>query len=144
MNRHLAQLKTLSLYEWRLLLTSMLLLPLTALSLHLFGLKRTRTFMSRFVHAESATDLPEANSLKEAKVVARMVSVAAHHGIYRANCLKQSLAVWWLLQLRGIHADLRIGVNKDEEQLHAHSWVELVGEILIGGENADKQYVTIM
>ena len=35
-------------------------------------------------------------------------------------------------------------LNKDEEQLHAHSWVELVGEILIGGENADKQYVTIM
>ena len=144
MNRHFAQLKTLSWSEWRLLLTSMLLLPLTALALHLFGFKRTQNFMSRFVHADRSVDFPEVNSLQEAKLVAHIVRVAAGHGIYRANCLKQSLVLWWLLQRRGIRADLRIGVQKIDGSLYAHSWVELNGSILLDSEEIVQQYSTMV
>ncbi len=58
-----------------------------------------------------------------------MVQIAARRGLYRANCLQQSLCLWWILQRQGISTDLRIGVRKGE-QLDAHAWVEYRGTVL--------------
>lgn len=139
--QRLARLKALSFYEWRLLLASMLLLPLAALVLDLFGFKRTQTFMSRFVRAERGTDFPEVNTLQEARGVARMVSVAAGNGLYRANCLKQSLVLWWLLARLGISSEIQIGVNREEaEAINAHAWVECGGQALIDPEYIRQQF----
>lgn len=128
MHRRLAQLKLLSWYEWRLLLTAMILLPLTTLALHLFSFKRTQSFLSRFVHTDRGMGLPEGGDLQKARVIARMVAIAANHGIYRANCLKQSLVTCWLLARHGILSEIKIGVNKEGTgSLKAHAWVELGG-----------------
>jgi len=77
MKRRLSQLKALSLHEWRLFLASMLLLPLSALALHLSGFKSTQKTMSRFLPVVRGKDVSEGNTLAGAGVVARMVSVAA-------------------------------------------------------------------
>ena len=129
------QLKTLSLLEWQLLVTSAILLPLTALWLHLFGLKRTQQFMKYFTPAAPKTSPRKEEELRYGQMVARMVSVAANHGLYRANCLKKSLVLCWLLKRKGIKADLHIGVQKKGELLDAHSWVEISGNVLIDDEN---------
>lgn len=142
MKKRFAQLKVLSWYEWQLLLTAMLLLPLTALALHLSGFKSTQKIMSRFLPPEPGGNLPEARHLSEARVVARMVSVAARHGIYRANCLKQSLVLWWLLGRRGISSEIKIGVNKEGAgPLNAHAWVECGGQALNDSEDVRQRFL---
>ncbi len=143
MNKRVAQLKALSWYEWQLLLTAMLLLPLTALALRLFGFKRTQTFMSRFVHADRGMNLPKGCGLQEVRGIARMVGVAARHGFYRANCLKQSLVLWWLLTRRGILSEIKIGVNRaGAGTLNAHAWVECGGHPLSDSEDVRQQFST--
>jgi len=122
-----AKLKTLSLLEWQLLITSAILLPLTALGLHLIGLKRTHRFMKYFTSATPKTSLLEEQKLQDGRIIARMVEVAANHGLYQANCLKKSLVLWWLLKRKGITTELKIGVGKDGDDFCAHAWVELNG-----------------
>ncbi len=143
-NKRFDQLKTLSLLEWQLLVTSVILLPLTALGLHLFGLKRTQQFMKYFTPAAPKTSPRKEEELKYGQLVARMVSVAANHGLYRANCLKKSLVLWWLLKRKGIEANLHIGVQKNGELLDAHSWVEINGNVLIGDENTIQDFYILM
>lgn len=141
MKQHLAQLKTLSLYEWRLLLSSTFLLPISALLLRLIGFKRTQKIMSRFLPSKPGVTISEINNLAGARVVARMVTVAARHGIYRSNCLKQSLVLWWLLGRRGIQSEIKIGVNRDgPKPLNAHAWVECSGQALNDTEDVQQRF----
>lgn len=67
------------------------------------------------------------NRISDAKGTARLVRLAARHGLYHPSCLEQSLAILWLLRREGIAAELRIGVRKEAGQLLAHAWVECLG-----------------
>jgi hypothetical protein len=73
---------------------------------------------------------PTTATADTAQRLARLVSIAANHGPYRATCLRQSLALWWLLRRRRIPAELRIGVRKEQGELQAHAWVEHNGQAL--------------
>lgn len=138
------QLKTLSLLEWQLLIASAILLPLTALGLHLFGLKHTQRFMQHFTPNTPTASLREEQKLQDGLIVARMVSAAANHGVYRANCLQKSLVLCWLLHRRGIKADLRIGVKKENHDLNAHSWAEINGIALVDNKNTTNEFYTLV
>jgi hypothetical protein len=142
-NVKIAKLKDLSLNEWQVLLSSMFLLPTIALTLRLKGYKWTRALLQKRIpeRGKSSTDdLSSDSQLQTAKSVARMVSVAAGHGPYRANCLKRSLATWWLLQRRGIAAELNIGVNTDPGDFNAHAWVEFMGNTLVENDDVRQRY----
>ena len=143
----LTKLKAFSAQEWQVLLTSLVLLPSIALALRLKGFKWTRAFLQKRIpeRNESPPDTESSsleNSLLIAQSIARMVSAAANHGPYRANCLKRSLATWWLLQRRGITAELNIGVNKDAGDFNAHAWVEYMGNTLIEADDVTDRYST--
>jgi hypothetical protein len=138
MKKRINQLRALSFEEWRLLLASLVLLPLTGLMLRIIGFKKTRSFLTKLVPAKSNSTTPEAEQLLYAKCVAHMVNVAANHGLYRANCLKKSLVTWRLLARKGIESDLKIGVKTDSDDFQAHSWVECHGHSL--GEPANINY----
>ena len=145
--RALNQLKALSVGEWQVLLTSLLLLPSIALALRFKGFKWTRGFLQKRI-PKTAGSPPDGetsnlqNTLPAAQSVARMVSAAANHGLYRANCLKRSLATWWLLQRRGIRAELNIGVNKDDGDFSAHAWVEYMGKTLVEADDVTERFST--
>jgi len=125
MKKRIEQLKALSLEEWRLLLSAMSLLPIVALSLRMRGFKRTQKFIRRFIPKESALAEPGVAEMEKARGIARMVAVAAGHGAYRANCLKQSLVLWWMLARRGIKSEVVFGIQKEAvEKFNAHAWVE--------------------
>lgn len=138
--KRLKQLHELALSEWRVLLLSMLLLPLIALSLRVKGLKWTRDMLANRVPSGHKTTITKSEQLRRAQSVARMVSVAANHGLYRTNCLKISLLSWWLLQRQGITTSLVIGVNKDNGDLNAHAWVEYQGTVLTDKDNVGEQF----
>ena len=125
------QLLELSAVEWRALMTSVLLLPLAALSLQWFGFNKTRSVAARFTNKTPLNQLSDKERLIFARQAARMVGVAANYGPYRANCLKRSLVLWALLAKNGIVADLKIGVDNSTAVLRAHAWVEFEGMALI-------------
>ena len=130
----------LDLAPWeRLLLVGLvLLLPAIGAALHLLDFKRTRDLLARFAHSSEAPLAAEGAAMADtAHRIARLVGIAANHGPYRATCLRQSLALWWLLRRRGIPAELRIGVRKEGGALEAHGWVEHQGQAL-----DDRQGVT--
>ena len=143
MKRRLKQLKALSAEERKILLSSSLLLPAVAAVLHLKGYKWTRAFLQQRIPAgnkpPAKNETPQ-DTLQTANGVARMVDIAARHGLYRANCLKRSLVTWWLLQRRGIAAELNIGVNKDDGDFNAHAWVEYGGCTLVEADNVTEKY----
>ena len=69
--------------------------------------------------------------------------MAASQGPCRANCLKQSLALWWLLRLTGIESALRIGVRKGPVGVEAHAWIECRGPPLNDREDVSIRFSSV-
>ena len=65
-----------------------------------------------------------------ARHVARIQEVVSRHLTWHANCLDQSLVLWWQLNRRGIAAEMRIGARKEAGRFEAHAWVE-VGNVVL-------------
>lgn len=108
---------------------SLLLLPLTALSLHLRGMAQTRALLQRLGRRRGN----RAEAL-EPREIARLVDAAA--ALLRARCLPRSLVLWHFVRDRGAAAELRLGVSKlANGQLAAHAWLEFDGQPL--NEHAD-------
>ncbi len=144
----LARLGNLSAAEWRWLLAALVLLPMAGLSLRFSSYQRTRALLKRWVVSEnqSRKSMVDGKSTTDpvALQVVRMVSVAAHHGPYRANCLRQALVAWALLQQHGFPTELKVGVKKDLEGFAAHAWVESNGRIILGGEDSVRLYYSLL
>lgn len=114
--------------ERHLFLTAALLLPAVALALRLVGLKRSQAALARLVPMGRPAAAPG-----RAAAAARMVLAASRYAPCRADCLRRSLVLWWLLRRAGFPAELRIGVRKRDGQLEAHAWVESGGLTLDQG-----------
>jgi hypothetical protein len=108
-----------------LLLQAFLLLPIVALSLKIWGVKRTQMALARLL-------IPLQNSENPSKIIKtiRMVQLAARYYQPWANCLKKSLILWALLRHQGINSELRIGIRRDTDNFEAHAWVECDGVVL--------------
>ncbi|MGH9841776.1 MAG: lasso peptide biosynthesis B2 protein [Blastocatellia bacterium] len=99
-------------------------LPLIAIVLWRAGLARCQRWITG-VSAKGA----ETPALDRALKTARLINAAAHHGIYRANCLERSLALAFELRRNGIESQLRIGVSSGNG-FQAHAWIEMDGVVL--------------
>jgi hypothetical protein len=65
--------------------------------------------------------------------LSELVRLAAAHHVLPSSCLKEALALSWLLRKRGINSRLRIGVARQADgAMCAHSWVECAGAVVIG------------
>ena len=139
MTNRLRQLTALSLLQWWIILVALFMLPMIALSLKLSGFKQTKNRMSRFVPRNVADVSAREDDLSRARIISRAVAIAGNHGLFKANCLKQSLLLWWLLARRGIATELKLGTQKSpQETFNAHAWVEYKGEAL--GNSSDFQH----
>lgn len=153
----LARWKAMSGDEQWLWLTAWLLLPVVVLLLRWFGLRRTQAALLS-IHRKGAKNAEEAQSLFErplrnlcgtprlcgergfAEVVARLISSAARHSLFAANCLPQSLTLWWLLRRQGIEAEFRIGVRKERQTMEAHAWVEVFGQAINDQADVEQRF----
>jgi hypothetical protein len=141
--RRREQWRSLAPAERRLLPWLAALLPLVGAALRLLGYHRTRALLERLSRPPQRpipADPGATTTADTAQRLARLVGIAANHGPYRATCLRQSLALWWLLRRRGIPAELRIGVRKQQGELQAHAWVEHQGQALNDGQGVSKTY----
>ena len=116
-----------------IVLRSLLLLPTVAAMLRMRGMGRTTTWIERLRPRSEDDALPPRD-------IARLVDAAA--SLLGARCLSRSLVLWHLLRIRGVSAELRLGVSKPiSGRLLAHAWVELDGEPLNDGPDVCQRYV---
>ena len=140
--RRLKLLVALSPSELRLLLSAMFLLPLTGLSLRMFGLRRTHDWMRRLTKSDVGI-VPDGYAGDEARSVARMVAIAGRRMPYRVTCLREALVLWWLLSRRGIRAQLILGVGRPDNVFAAHAWVECQGIVLNDDDSVRENFVPV-
>jgi hypothetical protein len=81
-------------------------------------------------HSKQFVGITNPEFFRIAQRSALLTEMAARRGIYRANCLHQSLALCYLLRRKGICAVLVMGVRLADTHLDAHAWVELDGQML--------------
>lgn len=128
-----------------MLVQAFVLLPLTFCGVYALGISRWQLVLMKLARVRSASvryrgldskastevmPRAEARSIERARAIARIVHIAAHHGVYRANCLQQTLVLWSLLRRDGIESEIRFGARKKDGQLQAHAWVEYLGVVL--------------
>ena len=129
----------LSTSEKWMLFQALWLLPLCAVVLRLRDVRR---LLPALGEAFPTAFNPERDiAMEQARATARMVSLAARYGPYRATCLKQSVVTLWLLRHQGIPCDLRIGVRREFNPFEAHAWVEYQGEALNEGPDIHQRFV---
>lgn len=124
--RAFRQCQALPSRERRLLLLLMLLQPLISLGLRLRGYRNMRGWLER----DSANRNPRAASsedLATAQRTAELAAIAGRRGPVAATCLRQSLAVFWLLRRQGLLPEIRFGVDRVGATPDMHAWVELEG-----------------
>ena len=102
-----------------------LVLPVISLSLQWLGFRKTKASLQHFLSVRYGSQSADAQA--RAVLTAQMVRAAGSHGIGHRNCLKESLAIRWLLARQAIASELRLGVRKDGEKFEAHAWVECGG-----------------
>ncbi|MDH3282231.1 MAG: lasso peptide biosynthesis B2 protein [Gammaproteobacteria bacterium] len=79
-------------------------------------------------------DLDEADA--DIDRTARIVRRVARLPVFRLSvfpriCLRQSLALYWILRKMGLSAEIHFGVRKEDKDMRAHCWVTVRGEPLL-------------
>ncbi len=135
MRRKLSTARTLSLQDWWTLLQAWILLLAFDLGLRVLPfplVQKAAALRQKDKHVDSHGAFSQFNNLQW------LVRIAARNHLYEMTCLRQSLALQWLLARRGIPAELRIGVRKQTGALEAHAWVECagqaIGEAVVAGD----------
>ncbi len=113
-----------------LALRLLVLLPLIDLSLRSIGFQRSRAWLSRLAPPEVATVAVDRDAVAAAQRLAGLARSVGARSPWRTSCLRQALAVWWLLRRRRLPAELKIGVIRRDPPFQAHAWVELDGVAL--------------
>ena len=144
LTNNLNKFKRLSQIERQLLLKAALLLPLIHLALQLLGYYRVRRMIEKLIPLKTiVTPVTQAESFQRARAIARIVSIAAGHGIYKATCLRRSTLLWGFLRREGIRSEICFGVRMNGHQLEAHAWVEYLGRIVNDSLNVHDQYTAL-
>jgi Transglutaminase-like superfamily len=128
---------SLSEAERAVLVRAMCLLPIVSMSVQFRGLRFTQALLIR-LQPEARSIIDPAES--EIWEIVRMVKIAVRYNRPWANCLKQSLVLWFLLRDRGIMSELRIGVQRESDKFSAHAWVEHQGIVLNDTDDVHQRF----
>ena len=136
----LTKFKECSALERRTFLLSMVLLPVTKISLMTIGFRRTYKLLSFCMPLKNEQISTSCQDLCQGHAIARMVKIAGNILPFEVKCLPISMVIWWFLRRRGIISEMRIGVKRFNGQFEAHSWVEMAGTPLNHFASVDEQF----
>jgi hypothetical protein len=125
---HLA--RSLSALEWFILLEAWLALFVFSLALRLVSAERLGIPST----AGQGHALP-IDGFTRAERLHRLVEIAARLHWPVRTCLPRALSLRWMLSRRVIACDLRIGVQRVDDKLQAHAWIEVASQSV--GESLD-------
>jgi hypothetical protein len=130
MRHKLRTLMGLQAWELQILVEACILLPLVALGLRFWGFKA----LMRSLKLDNKAQAGQA--LARAEAIATLVAKSAANLPFHSSCLVRALSSARILQNHGFHADLLIGLRKEENtSITAHAWLEIAGKPL--AERAD-------
>jgi hypothetical protein len=125
----------------RLILRAALLLSFTEAGLRCFGFLRWKEFIEKFsLPANLLQSVSGDERYGKSLRASRAVRSAELHLPLSPNCVERSMALWWLLRIEGIEAEMHIGARKEDGHLQAHAWVELHGRVLNDGAEVHQHY----
>jgi len=125
-------------------LRAFLLLPLIHFALLLLGYSRLWGVMEKLIpYKPIDISLSDIEILERARESARIVSIAAQHGLYKATCLRRSLLVWWFLRREGLQGRICFGVRMCDRKLEAHAWVEYKGMVVNDSLQVHERYTAL-
>jgi Transglutaminase-like superfamily len=126
----------LSGFERGVALEASVVMTASWVGLRLAGFRRWKSALDGLAPPTTPAQVSERDQLDAASRIARVQHSVARRLFFQPNCLEQSLTLLWLLQTRGIAAELRLGARKEAGRFEAHAWVERNGEVLTeAGEN---------
>ena len=134
----LSRFRFLPAAERRVLMSALLLLPLTAAGLRLIGFRRWRAVLCWALASRNKSLEPNFGVTPQR--LAQLVFAASRTGWWTGACLERSLVLWWLLRRRNFAAELRIGARQRSERLEAHAWVQL-DNVVLNDDQALVDYV---
>lgn len=116
--------------ERRDALALLLLHPMVSLALRGLGYRRTLALLTKTGKGHTLrASAPE--NMRHANRLAELAKAVGQNGAIEASCLRQSLAVFWLLRRRGLLPEVKLGVGRlGDGAPDMHAWVELDGEAL--------------
>lgn len=126
MGRRLRQWWKLPFRERAAVAALMVVQPAISLALHTVGYHRTLRWLER----RSEHRYPRTATVAElafAQRTAQLAAIAGRHGPVTTTCLRQALAIYWLLRRRGLQPSLKLGVARINTTPDMHAWVELNG-----------------
>lgn len=108
--------------DWWTLAQAWILLLAVDLGLRWMPFQR----MLKWLHREGRTAQLKKSNDEVAQIsrLGRLVKMAGRNHLYPMTCLRQALALKWLLDRDQIETDLRIGVKREQDQFNAHAWIE--------------------
>ena len=77
-------------------------------------------------------------------LIAAAVDKSGRYFLGSDSCFPQALTGYFLLTRAGFYPHLCIGVMKVDNQLKAHAWVEMNGDVLVGGPLAAIESYTVL
>ncbi len=113
-------------HERRLLLALALLQPVISLGLRLRGFRRMQAWLD-WLGTQATPHRASPGEMATAERLAQLAAIAGRRGPVATTCLRQALAVQWMLRRRGLSPELRFGVDRIGETPDMHAWVELEG-----------------
>ena len=125
MRRKLRTALTFSWHDWWILSQAWVLLLVVDLGLRVQPFRRVQELLA--LGRKGTGDLQADGASATIQRLGWLVGVAGRNHLYPMRCLHRALVLQWLLGLRGIIADLRIGVRREADGLHAHAWLEYEG-----------------
>jgi hypothetical protein len=138
-------LRTIPVKERGLLFQASILIPLVVGLLNLGGFTRLHQILSKFLHPIKRRSAAESEIISEEAIqpTVNAVELALRLSFFRPKCLAKSYVLWWLLARQSIHADLCIGVKKENSLLEGHAWVESDGIVLNDSADVQTTFVPI-
>lgn len=118
----------------RLFLQAWALLPLVWVALRVRGFQRVHAAIDRVSPGSSRPATDPTTDAVEA------IHLAARYAPIPVNCLLRSLVLVLLLRRRGVKAELRFGVRRQNGRFEAHAWVERAGDVLNDDPDVARHY----
>lgn len=115
-------------------------LQIIALLLRGIGYRKTIELLSQYPRRRSRKN----ESLGSVRCVVRRVLRASQiPPSENRNCLRRSIALWWLLRNMYVPSAVLTGVKKTETGHEFHAWVEINGRIVNDKVGVRQQYIPL-
>jgi hypothetical protein len=121
----------------RVLLRAVVWLGLIDLGLRILGYRR----MMELVPA--TTEQASSSVPGHVRMYAAALELVGNRYLVPARCLHKSLVLHYWLRREGISSQMQIGVRKEDQQLKAHAWVELGGQVVNDDQDAVAAFRTL-